>query len=54
VAGECAADRLPVYRIYNDGLGGQANHRYATSRSEVRGMKDAGWRLEGTVFCAVP
>ncbi len=54
VADDCAADRLPVYRIYNDGIGGQANHRYSTSRSEVRAMRDAGWRLEGTVFCAIP
>jgi hypothetical protein len=54
VAGTCAADRIPVIRIYNNGMGGQANHRYLTSKSEVRVMQAAGWVLEGPVFCAIP
>jgi len=53
-AGDCAADRVPVIRIYNDGQGGQANHRYTTSRYEVRAMQGAGWIVEGPVFCAIP
>lgn len=53
-AGDCAPDRIPVVRLYNNGMGGQANHRYTTSRYEMRAMLDRGWILEGTVFCAVP
>ncbi len=53
-ADTCAADRVPVMRLYNNGMGGQANHRYTTSRSEARQMKANGWIVEGTVFCAVP
>ena len=54
VAGDCAPDRIPVIRIYNDGQGGQANHRYTTSRYEMRAMQGAGWTVEGTVFCGIP
>jgi len=54
VAGACYSDRIPVLRLYNDGMGGQANHRFTTSRSESRAMRDAGWIVEGTVFCAIP
>jgi hypothetical protein len=53
-AGDCAADRIPVIRFYNNGMGGQANHRYTTSRYEMRAMLGRGWILEGTVFCAIP
>jgi predicted dienelactone hydrolase len=53
-AGACAADRVPVVRMYNNGKGGQANHRYLTSRSEVGYMLFQGWIVEGTVFCALP
>ncbi len=54
VAGDCAVDRVPVLRLYNNGMGGQANHRFETSRSEVRALRAAGWIVEGTVFCAIP
>jgi dienelactone hydrolase len=54
VAGDCAPDRIPVVRLYNDGLGGQASHRYTTSRYEMRAWHDRGWIIEGTVFCAIP
>lgn len=53
-AGDCGSDRIPVLRLYNDGMGGQANHRYTTSRSEARQMKANGWIVEGIVFCAIP
>ena len=53
-AGDCAADRIPVIRDYNNGMGGQANHRYTTSRSETANMQSAGWIVEGTVFCSLP
>ena len=54
-AGEvCAANRVPVVRLYNNGMGGQASHRFVTSHSEVREMVQRGWLIEGVVFCAVP
>ncbi|MEO8536056.1 MAG: hypothetical protein ABI533_00905 [Betaproteobacteria bacterium] len=52
--GECAAERVPVTRMYNNGKGGQANHRYLTSHSEVGEMLLEGWIIEGTVFCSLP
>jgi len=51
---DCAADRVPVIRMYNNGKGGQANHRYLTSHSEIGDMLGEGWIVEGPVFCAVP
>jgi hypothetical protein len=52
--GNCATDRISVARLYNDGMGGQANHRYTTSRSESRQMAANGWIVEGYVFCSIP
>ncbi len=43
-AGDCPADRIPVIRLYNNGMGGQANHRFTTSRS--RPARDAGGGLD--------
>ena len=54
VAEVCAADRIPVVRLYNNGMGGQASHRFVTSHSEVREMVQRGWMVEGVVFCAIP
>ena len=51
--GACPADRVPVIRMYNNGKGGQANHRYLTSHSEIGGMLLAGWIVEGPVFCSL-
>jgi len=45
---------VPVIRLYNDGKGGQANHRFLTSHSEIRDMLVQGWIREGAVFCALP
>jgi hypothetical protein len=52
--GSCALNRVPVYRLYNNGMNGQPNHRFITSKSEVAATQDDGWALEGTVFCAAP
>lgn len=54
VADDCASDRVPVTRLYNNGMGGQASHRYTTSHSETRELTQRGWRIEGNVFCAIP
>jgi predicted dienelactone hydrolase len=53
-AGACAKDRVPVVRMYNNGMGGETNHRYLTSHSETAMMRAQGWVLEGTVFCSLP
>ncbi|MFO1312638.1 MAG: hypothetical protein U1F41_11320 [Burkholderiales bacterium] len=53
-SGDCGGDRIPVNRLYNNGMGGQANHRYTTSRSESRQMVANGWIVEGYVFCSIP
>jgi len=54
VNADCAADRVPVVRMYNNGMGGQANHRYLTSHSAIGDMLGQGWIVEGPVFCALP
>ncbi|MFO1396875.1 MAG: hypothetical protein U1F48_07400 [Burkholderiales bacterium] len=54
LAADCPAERIPVLRLYNNGMGGQANHRYTTSRSDARALVASGWIVEGPVFCAQP
>lgn len=54
LAADCPAERIPVLRLYNNGMGGQASHRYTTSRSDARALVASGWLVEGPVFCAVP
>lgn len=51
---DCPVDRMLVNRMYNNGMGGQANHRYLTSHSEIYVMQERGWILEGPVFCTPP
>jgi hypothetical protein len=53
-AEDCPAGRIPVTRLYNNGMGGDANHRFVTSHSEAHATVFAGWLLEGVVFCAAP
>jgi murein DD-endopeptidase MepM/ murein hydrolase activator NlpD len=49
---QCPASTRPVYRLYNNGMGGQPNHRYTTSWPVISEMQSEGWLLEGIVFCA--
>lgn len=49
---QCPASTRPVYRLYNNGMGGTPNHRYTTSWPLISDMQVAGWALEGLVFCA--
>jgi murein DD-endopeptidase MepM/ murein hydrolase activator NlpD len=49
---QCPPSTRPVFRLYNDGMGGEPNHRYVTSWPIVDSMQAAGWLLEGVVFCA--
>jgi hypothetical protein len=53
-AGACPPNRIPVTRLFNNGMRGQASHRFVASRSEVRAMQQRGWMVEGAVFCAIP
>ncbi len=45
--GACPAGTAPVYRLYNDGMGGAPNHRYTTSDETFAEMKRDGWIAEG-------
>jgi hypothetical protein len=56
--GFCPAGTVPLYRLYNDGMGGAPNHRYTTSVMVFDQMASAGWLFEGNgntkIFACVP
>ena len=56
--GECGAGTTPLYRLYNNGMGGAPNHRYTTSLEVFGQMQAAGWVFEGDgrtkIFGCVP
>jgi Repeat of unknown function (DUF5648) len=58
INGNCAAGTVPLYRLYNNGMGGAPNHRYTTSLATLNQMLAAGWTFEGNavtkVFACVP
>jgi serine protease len=54
VGAACAAGYRPVTRLYNNGMGGEANHRYLVDANEVQRMVAKGWLVEGTVMCTPP
>ena len=47
----CAAEYATVTRLYNNGMGGQANHRYLTDPAEINATVARGWVVEQPVFC---
>ena len=49
--GSCQGGTSPIYRAYNNGMGGAPNHRYMTSQTEMDTMVAQGWVSEGTAFC---
>jgi len=51
LAGACSADHATVTRLYNNGMGGQANHRYLTDPAAIEATVAKGWLVEGPVFC---
>jgi hypothetical protein len=57
-SGNCGAGTVPLYRLYNNGMGGAPNHRYTTSLTVLNQMVAAGWIFEGNgetkVFVCVP
>ncbi len=56
--GNCASGTIPLYRLYNNGMGGAPNHRYTTSLAIFNQMAAAGWVPEGNgvppVLACVP
>jgi hypothetical protein len=56
--GLCAIGTVPLYRAYNNGIGGAPNHRYTISFATLQQMLAAGWSFEGNgntqVFACVP
>jgi serine protease len=48
---QCQPSTRPVFRLYNQGIGGTPNHRYTTSWPVVNLMQSKGWLLEGVVMC---
>jgi uncharacterized delta-60 repeat protein len=54
----CPAGSVPLYRAYNDGLGGAPNHRYTDDPAILASMQDQGWAFEGDVqtkvFACIP
>ena len=45
--GTCAPGTLPLYRLYNNGMGAAPNHRFTTELSVWSEMKALGWIPEG-------
>ena len=56
--GLCPSGTIPLYRLYNNGMGGAPNHRYTTSPRILDAMLAAGWSFEGNgitkTFACVP
>jgi uncharacterized protein DUF5648 len=45
--GSCPAATIPVYRLYNNGMGGAPNHRFTVDATVRAQMIAAGWVPEG-------
>jgi hypothetical protein len=56
--GLCATGTVPLYRAYDNGIGGAPNHRFTTSFATLQQMIAAGWSFEGNgntqAFACVP
>jgi uncharacterized delta-60 repeat protein len=54
----CPAGSAPLYRAYNNGLGGAPNHRYTDDPATLASMLGQGWTFEGDantkVFACIP
>lgn len=50
VSAGCGPDAT-VTRLYNNGMGGEANHRFLVDAQEIERMLAKGWSVEGPVFC---
>jgi probable HAF family extracellular repeat protein len=47
IAGNCPSGTIPVYRLYNQGMGAAPNHRYTTDFATRATMIARGWVPEG-------
>lgn len=57
VDGTCDAGFKPLYRVYNNGMGGAPNHRQVTDLALFDEMRAKGWKPEGQgvgVIACVP
>ena len=45
--GACPAGTIPVYRLYNNGMGNAPNHRFVANSTERQTMINQGWTPEG-------
>ncbi len=45
--GTCGGASIPVYRLYNNGMGGAPNHRFTTDVQLQGLMRAQGWIAEG-------
>lgn len=56
--GVCPKGSVPLYRLFNNGIGGAPNHRYTTSLVILDQMLAVGWSFEGNgttkAFACVP
>lgn len=52
IGGTCPTGTSPVFRVYNNGMGGAPNHRYMTSQTDVDTMIAQKWASEGVAMCA--
>ena len=56
--GSCPPGSIPIYRLYNNGMGGAPNHRFTTDINVRAQMIAAGWIPEGqgigVGFCSPP
>jgi hypothetical protein len=56
--GNCEAGTIPLYRLYDNGMGGAPNHRYTIDLLIFNQMIAQGWVFEGNgntkVFACVP
>ena len=56
--GNCPTGLSPLYRVYNNGMGGAPNHRYTTDPTIRALMLTQGWLAEGNgpdvIFACVP
>jgi len=46
-SGNCPSGSIPVYRLYNNGMGAAPNHRFVTSLTERQNMLNQGFVAEG-------
>jgi YVTN family beta-propeller protein len=56
--GNCPSNTAPLYRVYNNGMGGAPNHRYMADRAIRAQMMQLGWVPEGSgpdiIFACTP